>query len=123
MISLCTCIVSRSCQKYDHPCLSPSSLFYHPIKRPSSQLSFAEEVSSDLFFPEFCELPSSVFSLDMKVAGTQRLTVFGCQNGHLQCSLVDITAGSKFALTLYPSTYMQSCMLNILFRGAALLDQ
>ena len=79
------------------PIPPPSLLCMMPPIKPPSQLSFAEEPSSSLFFPEFCELSSSVTSLDMRVIGTQRLTVFGCQNGYLQCSLVNITAGSKFA--------------------------
>ena len=102
MILLCTSIVSHSYQKYDHVPFSLSYLSLSLTVPPPSQLSFVEEMSSNLFFPEFCELPSSVTSLDMKVVGTQRLTVFGCQNGHLQCSLVDITAGSKFTLTMHP---------------------
>jgi hypothetical protein len=75
--------------------LSLSLLWSHQTNH--LQLSFAEELSSDLFFPEFGELPSSVTSLDMRVVGTQRLTVFSCQSGYIRCSLVDITAGSKFA--------------------------
>ena len=89
------------------PIPPPSLLCMMPPIKPPSQLSFAEEPSSNLFFPEFCELSSSVTSLDMRVIGTQRLTVFGCQNGYLQCSLVDITAGSKFAPCGYQCTYPQ----------------
>ena len=61
----------------------------------TQQLTFAEEPSSHIFFPEFQDLPSSVTNLDMRVEGTRRLTVFGCQNGFLNCSLVDVAAGSE----------------------------
>ena len=55
----------------------------------------AEELSYNVFFTEFQDLPSSITNLEMRIEGTRRLIVFGCQSGFLKCCLVDISDGSK----------------------------
>ena len=77
-------------------------------------------MSSEVFFPEFQNLPSSVTILDMKVVGMQRLTVFGCQNGFLKCCLVDITAGSKLTTSTH-HIILCTKRLCLMSRGAELL--
>lgn len=64
-----------------------------------TQLCFQEE-PSNVWFPELQDLPSSVTYMDMKIVRLQRLTGLGCQNGYLQCTLVDLSSNSK-NMTLY----------------------
>lgn len=58
------------------------------------QFSFQEE-SSEEYFPELQQLPSSVTYLDMKLIGSHRLTALGCQAGYLRCALVDLTSNGR----------------------------
>ncbi len=59
------------------------------------QFIFQEEESLEGIFPEFQDLPSSVTYMETRLIGMHRLTALGCQTGHVQCTLVDLTSNGK----------------------------
>ncbi|KAM9386036.1 KICSTOR complex protein kaptin isoform 2-T2 [Pholidichthys leucotaenia] len=64
----------------------------HLYKENTSLHQFEEQPVEKLF-PELQQLPSNVLWLDMlTVAGSRRLSVFGCQNGCVGLALVDQTS-------------------------------
>ena len=48
-------------------------------------------MSVDSWFPEFQDLLSSITDIEFcYLNGSRRLTAYGCQNGYIKCSLVDV---------------------------------
>lgn len=68
----------------------------------------------------------------VKVAGGQRLTALGCQNGFLKCALVDLSSGSKLrnvgsnrlltsAIMRIDSILIVECSVSIVMTSANML--